>query len=796
VIEIQAKRQVDRLELMNSSKVTAIRDGQEVTIEAEQILLDDIIILSTGQSVPVDGRVRAGKVDVNESLLNGEPDEVIKGIRAEILSGSIVSSGNCRLQVTAVGEQANINIMSKGAKQFSAPKSQILKGIKTYILIATIIIIVAVFALLMIQMDGNLANIKEVFNKDNAKDFGIVPLLGAIIGVLPSGLVLLTSFALTLSVVKLGKKNVLVQGLYCIEMLARVDVICLDKTGTITDGTMSVVETRFYIDNLESFNIKQKMSNFLCATEDDNQTAQAIEKQWGKAKRFKHYGVIPFSSSRKYSAVSFSENETLILGAPEFIDKEINKTLSNDVNNYSKLGYRVLLLAQSNHQIKNDKIGGEIKPICLIVIKDNIRPATPKILKFFQENGVKIKVISGDAPLTVSEIARVAGVPDAKKYISMENIKESDLKKKVEQMTVFGRVKPDQKQMIIRALKENGHTVAMTGDGVNDVLALKEADCSIAMGNGTQAAKNASQIVLLDSDFSYVPTIVAEGRRVINNISKAASLFITKNLFCFFILLVVIVLNLIGVKYNFGDTIGHNELMPPLFPMEPAQLSLIDMFIIGFPSIFLALSQNRKKIEGSFMVNVLSNAIPGALVIGINAIIIYSLARIPPIELTSGDLFYPGIAPSHISTLVTISTAITCIYLLGKVLLPINVPKLILFLGIVGIVSSFIVLSSVYPGVKILGVWNFKFEHLAVPSDIILLVGLAFAISVLMIFTTGAFVKLGKRFIETQWAPGVKKSFFSFLSVRVKETRQEWIERKRKAQQEDVEWYTKDWDNK
>lgn len=723
VTEIKSKKLIDKLSFDTSSTVTVIRNGNEILIPSEEIVTDDIIFIKAGQKIPADGKVRTGKIEVNESLITGESVSISKGSGANVFGGSYVVSGTAKLQITNVGGRSYIQKLAKQAKSFKTVQSEIMRSLNSYIKIVGLVI-VPLIIILFAQLTHWFTDFTIIGSQSE-----VLGVLTAIIGMVPTGLILLTSIALTNSVIKLGKQNVLVHELYCIENLARVDTLCLDKTGTITDGTMSVINQIMLTD--EEINMKQIIANMLYVTKDSNETSMALEAKYGRSKRCKSIADLPFSSQRKYSAVSFSENETYIIGAPEFISKDLYKEYFKQINIEARKGNRVLLLAKSSEVIKNGKIGGNIKAIALIVIQDNIRQGAHKTLAFFRKNEVKILVISGDNPLTVSAIARKAGVRGAQKYINMSEVKDKDIPNIIDKYVVFGRVTPSQKQLLVKALKEKGHTVAMTGDGVNDILALKEADCSIAMASGSEAARNVSQIVLTDSNFSSMPSVVAEGRKVINNVQKVATLFIAKNVFSFFIVCFVI-------AYNFLFD-GANS-----FPMRPSQLSLIDMLTIGLPATILTFIPNNKPIQGRFMFNVLKNALPGALVVLVNAAIIYLCSYYFPLDIRK----------EAISTMITISTAVTCLLILLRVFFPINAFKVLLFIAIAGILAFLIFndLSLAAHGENP----NFYFVSINF-SEALLLIALCEAGYPLIWIFSLSFTKTVKKFIHDNYISWVTR---------------------------------------
>ena len=721
ITEVKSKQLIDKLSFDTNSTITVIRNGNEILIPSEELVTDDIIIIKAGQKIPADGKVRSGKIEVNESLITGESVSIAKGSGASVFGGSYVVSGTSKIQITNVGERSYIQKLAKQAKSFKTVQSEIMKSLNGYIKIVGILLVPIVFVLLM-QLTNYFADFHSFFNR---KD-DILGALAAIIGMVPSGLILLTSIALTTSVIKLAKQKVLVHELYCIENLARVDTLCLDKTGTITDGTMSVINQIMLTE--EDINIKPIIANMLYVTKDSNETSLALEAKYGRSKRCKSIADLPFSSQRKYSAVSFTENETYIIGAPEFISKELYKEHYKQINIEARKGNRVLLLAKSDQVIKNDKVSGNIQAIALIVIQDNIREGAQRTLSFFRKNDVKILVISGDNPLTVSAIARKAGVRGAQKYINMSEVKDKDIPNIVDKYVVFGRVTPSQKQLLVKALKEKGHTVAMTGDGVNDILALKEANCSIAMASGSEAARNVSQIVLTDSNFSSMPSVVAEGRKVINNIQKVATLFINKNVFSFFIVCFVIAYNFIFVMKQNATAIS--------FPLKPSQLSLIDMLTIGFPATMLTFLPNNKPIQGRFMFNVLKNALPGALVVLFNAAVIYLVAH------------QNWINPDAVSTMITIATAATCLLVLLRVFFPINFFKVLLFF-IIAVILGFLIFNDLSLAAK-QEEPVFYFVALGYPEAILLIALCEAAYPLISIFSL-SFTKTVKKFIHENY---------------------------------------------
>lgn len=695
VQDLRAKAMIDKLSILSAPTVNVLRDGQHQEIEVKDIVLDDIMLLTNGKQICSDSVVIEGFIEVNESLLTGESDAILKKPGDELYSGSFVVSGACKARVEKVGEENYIQKLTKQARKYEKPKSEIMKSLN--IIIRTVGVLIFLLGPIYFLMCHG----KVLFNT-NVSWFGdagykeaVTTTAGAIIGMIPSGLFLLTSIALATSVVKLAHNKTLVQELYCIEMLARVNVLCLDKTGTITDGTMTVKGLIEY-KNDTAYSTKQLISAILNAQNDDNLTSKALEAKFGLGKKLPVKNIIPFSSSRKYSVTEFEKIGAFMLGAPEFILTKNFYLVENDVNKNAKLGYRVLLIAKAD-KIKDEEVVGTPEPIALVLIEDTIRPDAYDTIKYFKDNGVEVKVISGDNPVTVSKISERAGIEGASKYISLEGLADKDVIRAATRFNVFGRVSPAQKKLLIKTLKTEGNTVAMTGDGVNDILALKEADCSIAMASGSEAARNVSHLVLMDSNFASLPKVVSEGRRVINNIQRVSTLFLTKTIFSTLLLFLVIAL-------PFMTT----------YPLDPGQLYMIDFLVVGLPSFFLALEVNRNRIQGSFIKNVLRTALPGALVIVIFALLAYWICDqshgwgnqildilkdkdyvidyitnhksfFSYINLNAGLSNEEIILKSIRTTIVVLSTTFTCFLVLFRVCKPFNYLRGVLWTVAIGV---------------------------------------------------------------------------------------------------------------
>ena len=614
--EIRAKITVEKMTLLSAPTATVIRNGVKLEIPVNEIVLDDIIFFSSGKQICSDSIVVEGSIEVNESLLTGESDAIVKNKGSQLYSGSFVTSGLCVARVDKVGKDNYIERLSADAKKYSAPKSELLNTLRNIIKFISIIII-PITALYLIS-----AGVLNDFSRENLSK--IIPETAYIIlAMIPAGLFLLTSLALFAGVIRLAKNKTLVQELYCIEMLARVDVLCLDKTGTITDGTMRVCDC-IEVKNYTDYTIREIVGSMMSALEDRNPTSDALVKYFDVNNVLTPVSTIPFSSKRKYSAVTFAGEGTFILGAPEFVLREGYEIVRTKVERFAKQGCRVLVLGHATNKNKDGELPKTVKAIALIVIQDHIRDDASDTIDFFKNNGVDVKVISGDNPETVSEIAKRVGVEGAERYISLFGLTDDEVRESIFEYTVFGRVTPNQKKIIVQELKAHKKTVAMTGDGVNDILALKEADCSIAMASGSEATRYVSHLVLMDSNFASMPKVVNEGRRVINNIQKSSALYLTKNLFA---ILLAIMYIIIGFKTNGGYR----------WPFEATHFYLIEWFILGFATTCLSLQPNNDIIKGKFLSNVIRGILPAAVTILLFNLILYFLKDIPGFEVLIDD---------------------------------------------------------------------------------------------------------------------------------------------------------------
>ncbi|MCI9272849.1 MAG: cation-translocating P-type ATPase [Clostridiales bacterium] len=642
VQEIRAKRTIDQLSILSSSKVKVVRDGKVEEVGIYDVVLDDVMDLSHGNQVSADCILLYGECDVNESMVTGESDAIHKKPGDMILSGSYLVSGHCRARTEHIGEDNYVSHISKQAKYLKKVQSEIMASLQKIIKIVSIMIIPIGILLFWNQMRL----------EDNTLTQAVVNTVAALIGMIPEGLVLLTSTVLAVSVIRLSRRKVLVQELYCIEALARVDVLCLDKTGTITEGRMELREVIPYGDHTME-QVEQALQALISVMEDESPTFEAIRKQYGRQSDWTVEQIVPFSSEKKWSGAQFFQKGSFVLGAPEFVLKGKINPIRERLNQYAREN-RVLILAHSNASFEGRELPPDPEILAFLLIQDVIRPEAEETLQFFADQGVDLKVISGDNPLTVVNIARRAGLPGAERYIDASTLEtEEDIKQAVKRYSVFGRVTPMQKKQMVLALKEQGHTVAMTGDGVNDVLALKEADCSVAMASGSDAARNVSQLVLLDSSFASMPLVVAEGRRSINNIQRSASLFLVKTIYSFILALIFLFVHL-------------------PYPFVPIQLTLISALTIGIPSFVLALEPNKDRIRGSFFKNVISKSLPGAITIIFNVVAVMALSLLLdiPVECTS--------------SMCVILTGFTGLLLVYKLCTPFNLIRRLLFGSISG----------------------------------------------------------------------------------------------------------------
>lgn len=656
VQELRAKKTLDKMKILNAGHAVVIREGKRQKVTAEELVIDDLVWLSSGDAICADSVVVSGEITVNESMLTGEADGIVKKENEELLSGSFVVSGEGYARLTRVGNDSYISKLTNEAKALKkGEESEMIRSINMFVKVIGIIII-PMSVILFVQA--------FVFRNASFRT-SITSMVASIIGLIPEGLYLLTTLALAVSMMKLAKDKVLLHDMKSIESLARVDVLCVDKTGTITKPEMTVTEIVSCDDSMN-----EVFTDYVMSSIDNNATAVALKKYLndnnvvnGKRTASKVY---PFNSTVKYGAMAFND-DYYVLGAPEFIIKTGFNNLKDDISQYTTKGYRVIVLAKAESLTRDGVIDGEILPLGFVVLANEIRDNAVETFTYFKEQGVAIKVISGDNPATVSEVARQAGIENAEKYVDASTLTDNlMISEAIAKYTVFGRVTPKQKQQFVKALKMQGHTVAMTGDGVNDILALKDADCSVAMASGSEATAQAAQIVLLDSDFSRMPEIVLEGRRVVNNVQRSASLFLVKNLFS---LLLTIFSTVLMISY----------------PLMPSQVSLISMFIIGIPGFLLALEPNKSRIKGHFLGNVLLKALPAGLTdfFAVSALVI------------CGHVF--NIPSTDIATASTLLIAVVGFMIMIKISHPFNKFKYgILALNIFGLIFCGLFLDNLF----------------------------------------------------------------------------------------------------
>ena len=712
--EIKAKRIIDKLSIISAPTAIVVRDGFENEVQLQDVVIDDIIIIKSGKQIPADAiMVSTEPIEVNEALLTGEADPVLKNKGDLLYSGSFVVAGTVKAQVVGVGSDVFIEKLTNQARIYEKPQSELLKSLRILIKALAILIIPIGAILFYITTEAPVGIGNTPYN------VSVINTAGALIGMVPAGLFLLTSMALAVGVIRLADNNTLVQELYCIEMLARIDTLCLDKTGTITDGTMNV-QSVIEIKSDSKLTVAEIIPAMMNAFKDENQTSKALIERFGRGRALKYVKTIPFSSARKYSAVEFSDYGVYVLGAPEYVLKEKYEMVSSQVERLSAEGLRVLAVGFSKGRIRdNDNITGITWPVALIVIEDSIRIDARETIEYFRESGVDIKVISGDNPITASRIAERAGIENYHKYISLEGATEKEVIRAAEEFTVFGRVSPIQKKILIQTMKANGRTVAMTGDGVNDILALKEADTSIAMASGSDSARNVSHLVLLDSNFSSMPKVVSEGRRVINNVQKVATLFLTKTIFSIMLSFITIYLGLVSDRAT--------------YPISPAQLIPIDWFVIGVPSFILALEYNNNRIKsGNFLLNIIKSALPGALAVIITSMLIYWLKT--PLEINDDRV---------VSTLIVLSATTISLIVLYRVSSPLNVPRRILFVSMLTLFLLSVMFIPEFFGIAPL--WKFGFytgEPLNLQEKLFLIVLLQAAYPIIYIVSNiGSWIK-------------------------------------------------------
>lgn len=660
--EIHSKKVLDKLSILNAPQSVVIRDGKKAKISADKLVLDDVVEFTAGSQIPADAKVIDGELQVNESLITGESDEITKRAGDQLLSGSFVVSGKAYARLEKVGKDSYISKLTlQATKSKKGEQSEMIRSLDYLIMVMGIIIIPIGIALFVQSF---------IYNEGTLHD-SITGMVAAIIGMIPEGLYLLSSVAMAVSSMRLAQKKVLIHDMKCIETLARVNVLCVDKTGTITEPGMHVYEVEL-LDGVDEDATTKILADVVRAQNRDNATMEALQAHFTENGGMHAKEVFSFSSETKFSGAIMEDGKSYVIGAPEFVLRSQFEEYQEQIAEYSSKGYRVLVFGEYEGTLTKKTLTETVVPMGFVMLANPIRKGAKETFTYFAENEVEIKVISGDNPLTVSVIAKEAGIANAERYVDASVLKtKSDYYNAVEEYTVFGRVTPNQKRMLVQALKAHKKTVAMTGDGVNDVLALKDADCSVAMASGSDAASNVSQLVLLDSDFSRMPSVVAEGRRVVNNIERTAALYIVKNIFSMLLAVFSVILLL--------D-----------YPLEPTQVSLISMFTIGIPSFILALEPNKNPIRGHFLTNVLVKALPAGLTdfIVVSGLVIFC-------REFSVDL-------DCLSTSCTILVAIVGFMILYRIAKPMNVGHIIMMIGVIAgwlfcmlFVSKFFAITSI-----------------------------------------------------------------------------------------------------
>ncbi|MBN2504254.1 MAG: HAD-IC family P-type ATPase [Bacilli bacterium] len=706
--ELKARSTIKRLSLLSQPTATVLREGITIEIPIEKIVIDDICLLESGKQIVADAEVLEGFLSVNEANLTGESEPMVKQQTDKVYSGSYVISGNAMTRIIAVGKDNYIETLSAKVKTLSHPKSVILGSLKRLLkLIGIIIIPLGLMTFYNVYMQSTFDYLPDFLQVPELYQNALKKMAGSMVAMVPSGLFLLTTITFASSVVKLGKHKTLVQELYSVETLARIDTICLDKTGTLTDGSMEVEateplgETEDSVVHTDYDDINYIIASMNYALKEKNPTGIALAEYFGIKRKYRAKSILPFSSENKFSAVTFDKG-TYVIGAPEMIFKGKYGRIRKHVEKQARKGKRVLLLANAKG-FEDQKLTGPVSAIALILLNDHVRDSAFATLTEFYASGVNIKIISGDNHLTAADVAKRAGVKDADKSISLAGLSDEEVIAAAHENTVFGRVKPEQKRLLIRTLQTSGSKVAMVGDGVNDILALKAADCSIAMTSGSESARNISHLVLLDNDFASLPKVVKEGRQIVNNLERASVLYLVKTVYT--ILLTIILL-----------------LTRNIYPFEPVHMFVIETFIIGIPSFFIALEPNESRFHGSFLRNVFKNVIPGALLIVLNLLGVYVFAR-----------FWPSITDGEISTVGIIAATFAYLLVLVNVTTPLNRNRSIIVIS-AGIASAFcfIVLGQTY----------FKLEQMSVPSVLLL---------ILLMETTYVLMSIAKKQLVKFW---------------------------------------------
>ena len=692
--DIRARVLIDKLKVISSVTVDVLRDGQIKSIKANEVVLSDIIQIKQGSQLVCDGTIVQGFSELNESLLTGESVNIAKTVGSKVFSGSFATAGTALYRVDHIGRENYAEQLQQNASKFKRVKSEILSSLKTIFKVVGFIVVALATAQIIIYRN-DLAHAKS-----DAFTQTVGSIATSLVGMIPIGMYLLTSVTLAVGVIRLIKRNMLTQDMYCIETLARVDTLCLDKTGTITDGNLNVLKVVSTSDTSEK-DLAKIIKSLVLATKDDNATARAIRKEFYKLNSFDSYSAIPFNSERKYSAVMLEDGRSIVMGAREFIPHNDPK-VDEECRVYERQGMRVLVLALHKHVIQIDEKLEESQIIGYIVLQDHIRDDAPDNIKWFKENGVDIRIITGDNPESAAEIARRAGVEGADKFISLEGMSLEEVRHFTRDYVIFGRVTPEQKEVIIEALKDDGHTVAMTGDGVNDILALRVADCSIAMASGSDAAKNVSHLVSLDSSFSALPEVVREGRRVINNLQRTVSLFLVKTVFA----------SVLTILFITGMFKLSNK-----YPFILTNMFLWEILTIGVGALFVSLQPNDEQIKSKFLLNIVFRLIP-ASTIQIGLVVFFFL--------------YCKDYNSAMS-LSVLAFSLFSFVIFIRVCMPFDVYRALLVIGLT-FVGTIAVIADRFAGFELFGI---KYESLNGQSFLVLGIALGVALIIYLALSFG-----------------------------------------------------------
>ena len=671
--DLRSKRLVDKLNLINKSKIKVIRDGKEILIDNEDIVLNDIIHLTNGEQIPCDSLIVSGTCRVDESLLTGESIPLKKSVNDNLLSGTYITNGDVYVEVKKVGIDNYIEQLQAKTKSFKSPKSQMFHNLNMLFKVITVIVIVfgIIDIIEFILLQNNVTQIKSYEEFYNIVGTEIVsPLSGALISMIPSGMYLLTSTSLTVGIINLAKKKVIVQDMYSIETIARMDTLCIDKTGTITDGTMCVNDYIIYDKNVSNNDFINLIANSNKALNDTNFTALALKDKFKENNNLEVLNKIPFNSINKYSVVSFKDFGSLVVGAYGFVPLKNDSEIKAIIEDYSKKGLRVLVVGKTDEIIdENKKFTCDL--IGIIIIQDKIRDNANEIISWLNDNDVDIKVISGDNVYTVSEISRITGIKNSDKYISLEGLSDKEVEEAALKYSIFGRVSPEQKEIIVKSLKSANHVVGMFGDGINDTLGLKQANVSISLKSAAKAAQNVANLILVDNDFSHIPEIISQGRRVINNLQRTCSLFLVKTVFSMF---------LNAFFAIFALTTKAIGTTATLWPFEPNNFYAWEIVTIGLASFFLALEPNNERVHGSFLSNILKKSIPNGCIIGFVVMIAYLF-------------LYNSTEEYTLKVISTYFISIISLVILFKVCMKFNMYRLCVFAGSVVLIGFIFGLS-------------------------------------------------------------------------------------------------------